>query len=107
LGTASAQDKWVLWEDSGSSNRGVEIFDAKPECQEAALREARSTFAKTSGYAWNGKPELNGTKIRVPIEFEILCFSYDCYPDTVDEPVLWRGEDLDPPGLRCELDRVR
>jgi hypothetical protein len=85
VGTASAEGAWVLWEQSGSGNRRVDVFRAEPGCQQAALREARSTIARlTIPRSLYGEPELKGTNVRVPIEFETLEFSYVCLPDTVD-----------------------
>ena len=82
---ASAEGAWVLWEQIGSENRRVDVFRAEPACQEAALREARSTIARlTIRRSLYGEPELKGTTVRVPIEFETLEFSYVCLPDTID-----------------------
>ena len=85
---ASAQpaSRWMLWErqtygSEGTTWRGLEAFGTERECRTAALREARLKYLS---FGRTKSPQLKGSRVEVPVEFETQIFSYDCLPDTVD-----------------------
>jgi hypothetical protein len=93
VGTASADDEWVLWESRVVSERGqvptwrrVEAFNGAAECRASALREARFVYDRESRrrYAHAGGLELKGSEVQIPIEFDWLTVSFECYPGTMD-----------------------
>ncbi len=84
--SASAEGAWVMWEKFSANIAGepttwrrVEAFAAENECKTATLREARLKVARERRNA-----RAVGLQVEVDAEFELLIFSYECFPDTVD-----------------------
>jgi hypothetical protein len=93
LGTASGESAWVLWELRSVSERGqvpawrrVDAFNGEAECRASALRQARSLYDRESRQrdARARGLELRGTKVEVPIEFDLMTVFFECYSDTFD-----------------------
>ena len=93
VSTASAEGAWVLWEGRSVSERGqvpawrrVDAFNGEAECRTSALRQARSLYDSESRER-NARArglELRGTRVEVPIEFDWMTVSFECYSDTFD-----------------------
>jgi hypothetical protein len=84
-----AEDAWMLWEENafdGPPWRRLELFGTEPECQTGAFREARLTYDKLlrRGTIHSGHLKLEGSRVRIPVDFGDWIVSYECFPDTVD-----------------------
>jgi len=95
VATASAESAWVLWEGSMVSERGqvpdwrrVAAFKSEAECRASALREARFLYDMESRRRDAPAPErgleITGSVVDIPIEFDVMTVSFECYSDTVD-----------------------
>jgi hypothetical protein len=104
VGTASAEAAWALWKGSVVSERGeapdwrrVAAFNSEAECRASALREARFLYDGESRRRDSRSRglEIAGSVVDIPIEFDMMTVSFECYPDTID-PRGPKGKDSDP-----------
>lgn len=88
--TAHADCAWVLWErdkwgNEGETLRRLDSFNDESDCRIAAVRMARSAYARESGMRHiSGSVELHDLEVWVPREFEWQIIAFDCLPDTID-----------------------